>query len=225
MTDQIDFDPSADLTSDEIAPHLLAATLQHVPFDGWSDSAIAAGARDLGLDAGRAKLVFESGLQALLYHLDAANIELAHALAAADMDAMKIRQRISFAILTRFELHQHHKEAVRRGLTLLSLPQNAAYGSKSLWQMADIMWRAAGDTATDFNYYSKRTILSAVYSSTLLIWLGDDSDDLAETKAFLNRRIDNVMQFEKAKASLKKLDGYLPSPSRFLSRLRYGGGQ
>jgi ubiquinone biosynthesis protein COQ9 len=121
----------------------------------------------------------------------------------------------------RFELMQPAKEAVRRALAVLAMPQNVVRASKIGWRSADLVWRLAGDTATDLNHYSKRLTLSAVYGSTLLAWLGDHSDDQAETAAFLDRRIDNVMVFEKWKAGLSGDKMRRPSVSRFLGRLRY----
>ena len=101
------------------------------------------------------------------------------------------------------------------------MPQNALAGARLAWRSADRIWRLAGDTATDFNHYSKRTILIGVYGSTSLVFLDDESDDLAETRAFLDRRIDGVMRFEKAKARWKGSSAKLPSLSQFLGRLRY----
>ena len=109
----------------------------------------------------------------------------------------------------------------RRALNLLAQPQHAALSAKLLWQAADAMWRAAGDTATDYNHYTKRLILSGIYSATLLHWTQDDSEDFAATRRFIDRRIDGVMRFEKAKAKLTGMAGKLPDPARFLGRLRY----
>jgi ubiquinone biosynthesis protein COQ9 len=109
----------------------------------------------------------------------------------------------------------------RRALALLAQPQHAALSARLLWQAADAMWRAAGDTATDYNHYTKRAILSAIYSATLLHWTQDDSADFADTRAFIERRIDGVMRFEKTKAKLIGLGDKLPDPARFLGRLRY----
>lgn len=223
-TSDTDFDASADLTSEELKAPLLDAILTHVAFDGWTHAAIRAGAEDLGISEGRALLVFETGLDALLAHKAQMDDALTDALAKADMDTMRIRDRITFAVRTRFELMAPYREAERRAATLLAMPHNAPLAAKAIWKTVDIMWRAAGDTATDFNHYSKRTILGAVYSSTFLIWIGDDSEDCADTWAFLDRRIEGVMKFEKVKAKARQLRAYKPSLARFLGRLRYGDG-
>ena len=111
--------------------------------------------------------------------------------------------------------------AVRRALAIMAMPQNLRRSAKLNWESADAMWRLAGDTATDFNHYTKRMTLSAVYSSTLLTFINDESEGLADTKAFLARRIENVMQFEKAKFDMKKRREMMPSLSRLVGRLRY----
>ena len=111
------------------------------------------------------------------------------------------------------------REAVRRALSVLAMPQNAPLGARAGWHTADLMWRMAGDTSTDFNHYTKRMTLGAVYGSTLLTWLDDQSEGWSETAAFLDRRIDNVMQFEKWKAQWRGQERF--SLSRFLGRLRY----
>jgi ubiquinone biosynthesis protein COQ9 len=121
----------------------------------------------------------------------------------------------------RLEVANPHREALRRALAILAQPQNLALALRLNWRAVDRMWRIAGDTATDFNHYSKRTILLGVYVSTVLVYLDDGSDDLSETRAFLDRRIDNVMQFEKVKGSWKRSRERVPSLSRFLGRLRY----
>ena len=114
-----------------------------------------------------------------------------------------------------------HKEALRRALAILAMPQNAMAGAKLAWRAADRMWRIAGDTSTDFNHYSKRGILSALYTSTMLVFLDDDSEGMAGTRGFLDRRIDDVMRFEKVKAGWQRSSERRPSLSRFLGRLRY----
>jgi ubiquinone biosynthesis protein COQ9 len=133
---------------------------------------------------------------------------------------MKIRDRIRELLLFRFQAVQGEREALRRAVAIMALPQNAPAGARLAWRAADRIWRLAGDEATDFNHYSKRAILVGVYASTLLVFLDDGSDDLAETRAFLDRRIEDVMRFEKAKARWKRSNRHF-SMSRFLGRLRY----
>lgn len=125
-----------------------------------------------------------------------------------DLPTMKIRERIATAVMVRLRLMLPHREAIRRALATYAMPWHAVDGLKTLQRTVDHMWMAAGDTATDYNFYTKRILLSKVYSSTLTIWL-DDTEDLKETEAFLRRRIENVMQFEKLKAKAKETFGKL----------------
>jgi ubiquinone biosynthesis protein COQ9 len=114
-----------------------------------------------------------------------------------------------------------HREALRRALAVLAQPRHAPHAARLGWRAADAIWRLAGDTATDLNHYSKRAILVAVYGSTLLAWLDDESEGFADTAGFLDRRIDEVMRFEKAKARLMPAPGDRFSLVRLLGRLRY----
>lgn len=206
-----------DIPLAELAPRLVAAMLPHVPFDGWSEAALAAAARDTGIDPDIAALALPDVATMLTVWTSNANAAMGEAMAGAHN--LKVRDRIRMALVTRLE--QGDREVTRRALNLLAQPQHAALSARLLWQAADAMWRAAGDTATDYNHYTKRLILSGVYSATLLHWTQDDSEDFAATRAFIDRRIDGVMRFEKAKAKLTGMAGKLPDPARFLGRLRY----
>ncbi len=141
--------------------------------------------------------------------------------AMAGADTMKVRDRIRLALRTRLEAAADDREAVRRALAVMAMPNNAALGLRTLWRTADAMWRAAGDTATDFSHYSKRAILGGVYSASLLYWLDDESEGHEATWAFIDRRIDGVMKFEKTKAKAVAALAFVPNPARFLGRLRY----
>jgi ubiquinone biosynthesis protein COQ9 len=147
----------------------------------------------------------------------AADAQMETRLAAMNLPAMKIRERIRMAVKTRIEVLAPHKEAARRAAAFLTLPPHAALGARLAWRTVDLMWRAAGDTATDFNFYTKRAILAGVYSATLLRWF--TSSDDSETDAFLADRIENVMTFEKIKAQAKEGLARLPSLSEFLATL------
>ena len=165
---------------------LLEALLVHVPFDGWSAKALAAAARDCGFDAGLAMRAFPDGaIGALEFWVAETDAAMLRALEGRDLAAMKVRDRVKMAILTRFELVAGHREAVRRALTLQALPQHAPRALKQLYRTVDAIWYAAGDTATDFNFYSKRLLLAGVYSTTLLRWLDDKSEGFVATAAFL----------------------------------------
>lgn len=212
----------AEKTPEELQEPLLAAMFDHIPFDGWSDKALKAAALDIGTTPEMAELSFPRGaIEALELHLLLADQHLAETLETLDLPSMKIRDRITLAVRTRLEQNTRDREIVRRGLTLLSLPQHLVTGSKILWRTADTMWKAAGDTSTDHNWYTKRATLSAVYSAVLLFWLSDDSEEHTDTWAFLDRRIEDVMKIETAKFKMRKASANMPSFSRFLGRLRY----
>ena len=208
-----------DLPLADLRPALIAAMLPSVPFDGWSAAARDAGADAAGIDRDIAAMALPDAAAMADAYTARADVQMAESMAAAG--PMKVRERIRFAVKSRLEAAEGDKEAVRRCLAVMALPQNAAMGLKTLWRTADAMWRAAGDTATDYNHYTKRTILGAVYSATLLYWLDDDSDGHAATWEFLDRRIDGIMRFEKAKGRVLGAFGNLPDPARFLGRLRY----
>lgn len=201
-----------------IAPHLAG----HAVFDGWTPATLRAAALDAGVDRALATLAFPGGgPQMIEAYIAEADQRMVAAMLAADAGAMKVRERITFALRTRLEQAEPHREAIRRALALLALPGNLRLSARTLWRTADTIWRAAGDTATDYNHYTKRLILGGVYSATLLHWLDDDSDGRAATWAFLDRRIAGIMSFEKAKSRLTGLAAIAPRPARFLGRLRY----
>ena len=189
----------------EARERLLEAALPHVVFDGWSSATLAAAIAESGVDAGLARLAFpRAGIDMALAFHRRADRALAGELAAADLEDMPVRDRITHCLRRRIELVAEHRDAVRRGATLLALPHHAPEGARAIWQTADLIWTACGDTATDFNWYTKRIILSSVFSATVLYWLGDASPNFANTWAFLERRIEDVMRFEKTKAQLNE---------------------
>ncbi|MFN7030214.1 MAG: COQ9 family protein, partial [Sphingopyxis sp.] len=142
---------------------------------------------------------------------------------AEKLATLKIRERITTLVETRIDLLAPDRESLRRALALLALPTNVPFAAKLSWRSADIMWRLAGDTATDYNHYSKRAILGAVYASTMAVFLNDESDGFAETRAFLARRIDQVMRFESWKYRRASRSIERPSLARLVGRLRYPG--
>ncbi|HEX8642190.1 MAG TPA: COQ9 family protein [Allosphingosinicella sp.] len=211
-----------DMNLDELKAALAPVLPGHAAFDGWSDAALAMAAQELGVPPERARLAFRGGEAEMIdAWFDWIDKAMLGAFPPERIGQMKIRERIRELILFRFEAMLPHREALRRALAILAMPQNFADAARLAWRSADRIWRVAGDTATDFNHYSKRTILIGVYGSTTLVFLDDESVDLADTRAFLNRRIDDVMNFEKLKASWRGTRARLPSLSRFLGRLRY----
>lgn len=213
----------ADRTPDEWRHDILDAVILHVPSDGWSEKSLAGALKELKLDPGIARLAFPDGIREIVEaYLKRLDKDMMAALDAIDPTSLPIRQRIASAVRTRLELHQDQRPLVERTVAYLALPFHADLSLCGLWRTSDLIWRWAGDTATDYNHYSKRAILSAVYSSTLLYWLNDESEGAEATWGFLDRRIDNVMQFEKLKARLHKAAEKMPDLARQLGRWRYG---
>jgi ubiquinone biosynthesis protein COQ9 len=191
-------------------------------FDGWSEAAVREAAVAAGIDPDAAQFAFSGGAMAMIEawvrSVDAA---MQAALPADQIAALKIRERIRTLVQFRLDAIAHQKEALRRALSIMALPQNAPRSLALGWSSADAMWRLAGDTATDYNHYTKRLTLGSIYAATLAVYVNDSSEDHAETKAFLDRRIEGIMKFEKAKAQLLRPRDEMFSPARLLGRLRY----
>ena len=195
---------------------ILAATLNHVPFDGWSLVSLQRGAADTGLDDAAAVRAFPRGVsQAIELHSQFADEKMAAALAALDPSSLRVRDRAATAVKLRLEAHAAEREAIRRALTYLAQPQHGPLALRCLYRTVDTIWYAAGDTATDFNFYTKRALLAGVYGSTVLYWLNDKSEDFADTWRFLDRRIADAMRLPKLTGSLRELAQRLPSPFLF----------
>lgn len=213
--------------SDTIKQALLDAILPHVAFDGWSQDAFKEAVADSDITPEAAKLACPRGAVdlAVQFHVNG-DVAMNEALAKADMSDMRFRDKVAHAIRLRLDAVPD-KEVVRRGSTLFALPHMAPDGAKLIWGTADAIWTALGDTSTDINWYTKRATLSGVYGSVVLYWLGDDSLNGQATHAFIDRRIENVMQFEKVKAGvnnnplLKPLTGPL---GRLMSNIKAPSG-
>ena len=217
------FDPSLDGLRLRLAPAIARAAV----FDGWSDAALDAAADELGVDPALARLAFPGEglggramdmIAAFIASVDAAMEER---FADGSLDAMKIRERIRTLVWFRLERVYGLEEAISRALAIQAMPQNLARTLKLGWASADRMWRLAGDTATDYNHYTKRTILAGIYAASLAVYVNDESEDKADSRAFLDRRIDGVMRFEKAKAQWLGGNREHFDLARFLGRLRY----
>tara|TARA_R110000868_G_scaffold1871_6_gene14869 strand:- start:3138 stop:3827 length:690 start_codon:yes stop_codon:yes gene_type:complete len=201
---------------------ILAAALPNVAFDGWTTKLMREAADSAGVSHGEMRLAFPGGITDLAdCFLADGDRRMEETLAKRDLASLKIRERITFAVRTRIEVDMKHREALRRAVTLLALPLSGTTGPHALYRTVDAIWRAIGDTSTDFNFYTKRALLAGVYSTVTINWFGDESEGYADTWAFLDRRIADVMQIEKAKASVQKLGSLLPDPLALLSRLRY----
>jgi ubiquinone biosynthesis protein COQ9 len=212
----------SDPTLDEMRVTLAAEIPHHAAFDGWTPEALGLAAGATGIDPAVAALAFPGGamdmIDAWFAHIDDAMLEK---LPPETLAAMKIRARITALVEARIDLLSGDIEALRRALAVLALPQNLPRTTKLGWRAADAMWHAAGDTATDFNHYSKRAILGGVYMATIMAMMDDDSDGYADTRAFLGRRIDGIMRFEKFKGRFTHSAPERLSLARFLGRLRY----
>ncbi len=202
----------------EVRRKVVDATLRRVPFEGWTDRALSAGARDAGVELSAARRAFPRGVADILawWSADGDRRMLAD-LERRDLAAMRVRARIAAAVRVRLELNREHREAVRLALSRAALPHHAPEATRGAWRTVDAMWRAAGDTATDFNFYTKRALLCGVYASTLLYWLDDSSEDFSATWAFLDRRIADVMRVPKALGTLRKC---MPDPERAFRAFR-----
>ncbi len=206
---------------EKLRQRLALAVGEHAVFDGWTSAAVDAAADQLGIDRAQARLAMPKTQAAMVdVYIQAIDRALEEYFTPKRLAQMKIRDKIRALIWKRLEIMAPAREAVRRGLAILAMPQNLPLGMRIGWRTADLMWRIAGDTSTDFNHYTKRLTLGGVYASTLLVWLDDGSDQWSETGAFLDRRIDDVMKIEKWKAEWRG-SGEKLSLSRFLGRLRY----
>lgn len=212
----------ADPTLDEIRLALAPSVARNAAFDGWTQLAVTSAAQQAGVDPATAHLAFADGAVAMIdgwfATIDAAMVA---ALPVETLATMKVRARITALIEARLALIAPDREALRRALAILAMPQNLPQSAKLGWRAADAIWRQAGDVATDYNHYTKRTTLSAIYAATMLVFLNDGSTGHADTHAFLSRRIDGLMRFEKAKARLTASGERRLSLARFVGRLRY----
>jgi ubiquinone biosynthesis protein COQ9 len=212
----------ADPTLDEMRITLAAELPHHAAFDGWTPDALSLAAGATDIDPAVAGLAFPGGamdmIDAWFAHIDEAMLANLTPEVLADM---KIRARITALVEARLDLLSEHIEALRRALAVLALPQNVPRATKLGWRAADAMWHAAGDTATDLNHYSKRAILGTVYMATIMAMMDDESEGYADTRAFLGRRIDGIMRFEKFKGRFSHSAPERLSLARFLGRLRY----
>ena len=191
---------------------VLAAALTHAAFDGFTDGLLQKAGAEAGVSKADLARLFENGVLSLVEFFSInTDAQMEKRLAGMDLKAMKIRERIAAAVKTRLAILKPHKEAARRAAAFLSLPMHAALGAKLMYHTVDSMWRAVGDTSTDFNFYTKRGILAGVYGSTAVRWFNDTSVDETPTEEFLAARIENVMQFEKFKAKAKEALSNFPA--------------
>jgi len=204
---------------------ILPKMLELAPFDGWTMTTADAAARQADITSAALRAAFPDGIRDILRYWSHINDQtMGVAMAEPEFAGLKIREKVAFAVRTRLDQLRPHKEAARRASALMLLPPYAALGAQLAWKTADAIWRGLGDKSTDFNYYSKRGILTGVWTSTFARWLSDDSEDEAPTLAFLDARIENVMQIEKLKAKVRDLDLDPQKPIEWLAKMRYPAG-
>jgi ubiquinone biosynthesis protein COQ9 len=207
---------------EQLRRRLALAVGENAVFDGWSRKAVDSAAGQLGIDPVQARLAMPKSQSGMIdLYIQEVDRSLEAWFTPKRLQDKKIREKIRALVWKRLEIMGPAREGVRRALAILAMPQNIPLALRISWRTADLMWRIAGDTSTDFNHYTKRMTLGAVYASTLLAWLDDRSEGWKDTAAFLDRRIDDVMRFEKLKAEWRGTSDRRISPSRFFGRLRY----
>jgi ubiquinone biosynthesis protein COQ9 len=206
---------------EKLRRRLALAVGENAVFDGWTRQAVDSAAAQIGIDPVQARLAMPKSQAGMIdVYIQEVDRALEAYFTPERLAHMKIREKIRSLVWRRLEVMGPAREAIRRALAILAMPQNLPLALRISWRSTDLMWRIAGDTSTDFNHYTKRMTLGAVYGSTLLVWLDDQSEGWIETGEFLDRRIDDVMRLEKFKAQWRGSAEHL-SVSRFLGRLRY----
>lgn len=220
-TDSAAAAPHADQTLDELRLALAPRIAAEAAFDGWSDGALEQAAALAGVPASVARLAFPGGAMDMIEAwISAIDARMEAAFAGGELDRLAVRDRIRTLVLFRLDAVAGETESLRRALAIMALPQNIARALRTGWRSADAMWRLAGDRATDYNHYTKRALLGAIYSATLAVFVNDESEGQRETRAFLDRRIEDVMRIGKATGRLsREREGF--DVVRFLGRLRY----
>ena len=204
---------------------LLEAVLVHVAFDGWSEAALTAAAKDTGIPMARALNAFPGGAAEMVaYHSESADRAMIEALTREPLSELPIREKVARAIRLRLQANLQHREAIRSAATYLMMPLNGPLAARLLYKTVDAIWYAIGDRSTDFSFYTKRGLLAAVYSSTLFYWLNDKSEGATATWSFLDRRIAEVMQIPAIMGRITKFTERIPLPRRgFRSPFRMPG--
>ena len=210
-----------DATLDELRAALAPRIAADAAFDGWGDRARDAAADAMGVDRDVARLALPDAVDMIDGWFADIDRRMVDALPPERLAAMKVRERIAALVEARLDALAPERESLRRALSVLAMPGNVSRAARLGWRTVDLVWRRAGDTATDYNHYTKRAILLGVYAATVSVFVNDASDGFADTRAFLARRIDGILAFEKFKAGVAGRALYRPSLSRFVGRLRY----
>jgi ubiquinone biosynthesis protein COQ9 len=198
---------------------IVEAALPHVAFDGWTMKTVAAAAEDAGYRRETAERLFPGGVSDVLRHWsDLSDRTMLAEMAGRDLSGSGVRDRVAAALRARIEVNAANKEAVRRAVSHLALPHNTAIAVGNTLRTIDAIWYAAGDTATDFSYYSKRALLTPVYVASVLYWIDDESEDFADTWAFIGRRLDDILRIPRLTSGLRRL----ANPRSWFSGSRVG---
>ncbi|MEG9861923.1 MAG: COQ9 family protein [Parvularculales bacterium] len=210
-------------SSDYIRRGLVEEMLHHVPFDGWSRVALERATTAQSMDSGAVKLAFPGGMGQIIAFFSKMGDERMAQTIEADVEwaSYKVRERITRAVRYRLEADALHRDEVRRAMSLLLLPAYSGQALTMMYRTVDAIWQLCGDTSADFNFYTKRAILAGVFGATLTVWLGDESEHFADTWCFLDRRIADVMRFERVKSDVRRTLDKVPNPFVILARLRY----
>ena len=199
---------------DAILDHIL----KEVPFAGWHDGLIRDAVLALGLEAAYADLLFPTGTRGVIeYFFARQNNIMAASFAKIDFANMSIRERIFAAVRARIMQDAIYRPVLKRTVSYYTMPHRTKAAGSEIWRIADIIWHACGDTSTDYNYYTKRLLLSGVISSTTLFWLNDCSPEYNDSWVFLQNRIDNVMKIQGIKKTMRDLVSKIP----FLRKLAW----
>jgi ubiquinone biosynthesis protein COQ9 len=174
------------------------AMLPNVPFEGWTIRALRMGLAAAGMPEDEATLLFPGGAADMIaVFCDLADRRMTEA--ASALTEAKLADRVRAIIELRLAMNRPHKEAIRRATAVLALPGNARAAASITARTVDAIWHAAGDRSADFTWYTKRALLTAVYGATVLFWLRDTSEDDAETRAFVARRLRGIGRLLRAR--------------------------
>ena len=185
---------------------ILNEALKLVPFNGWTSDTLLNSVKAANLDENYAKILFDGDVAKLVeFFINTIENKATSLIDKKYLDTLSVRNRVAYCVKTYLEAANIYKPSIRKTVAFYVSPIRFFDSFKSLWKIADEIWYASGDKSTDYNHYTKRAILSALYSSTLLYWINDKSDNHINSWAFLDRRIENVMQIEKYKSKAKDI--------------------
>ena len=209
------------LKQQEIRKSILIQSLTHIPFDGWTEKSLLAAAAELDIEAPVALNAFPGGgLEMIALHNEIADRWMEEGYYQITEKPHRLTERV--ALLTRLRLQPwgNYREAIKSGLGLLAMPSHATLGARLLYETIDRIWRILDDKSVDFNFYTKRATLAAIYSATLLYWLEDKSSNHHDTWLFLERRLAMLGQIPKWKANIAKWRRYTPDPLLLYKNIR-----